>query len=255
MLMRNQIYNEDCLWGMRKLPAASIDMVLCDPPYGVTRCAWDKPLPLEMLWEQYLRVVKEDGAIVLFSAQPFTSALVQFKPELFRYEWIWHKPNVTGHLNAKKAPLRAHENILVFYRRPPVYHPQMTHGHPRKKGRSSYVKGGDGKSVYGREVRDTTYDTTDRYPTDIQTFPCVTVQERIVPTQKPVELCEYLIRTYTEPGDTVLDNCMGSGTTAEACIRTGRSYIGFETDPERCAAANRRAELARTLAVQPNTPT
>lgn len=245
MLELDYIYNMDCLSGMRLLPSNSVDMVLCDPPYGITRCSWDTVIPLDAMWEQYLRLVKENGAIVLFSAQPFTSALVQSQPKFFRYEWIWEKPIATNFLNAKKAPLRAHENILVFYRKPPDYHPQMTHGHKRSRGHQHYMRGGDGTSIYGKETRDATYDSTDRYPRDVQFFPAVPYTERIVPTQKPVELCEFLIRSYTSPGELVLDSCMGSGTTAEASVRTGRHYIGFETDPDRCDAANRRAESAQ----------
>lgn len=242
MLKPNHIYNMDCLCGMQLIPTGCVDMVLCDPPYGVTRCNWDTVIPLDAMWEQYLRVVKENGAIVLFSAQPFTSTLVQSQPKLFRYEWIWEKPIATNFLNAKKAPLRAHENILVFYRKPPVYHPQITHGHKRNRGHQHYIRGGNGASIYGKEIRDSYYDSTDRYPRDVQFFPCVPPSERIVPTQKPIELCEFLIRTYTDPGELVLDSCMGGGTTAVASVRTGRHYIGFEMDAARCAAANCRAE-------------
>lgn len=245
MLKPDYIYNMDCLCGMQLLPSGSVDMVLCDPPYGVTRCNWDTVIPLDAMWEQYLRVVKENGAIVLFSAQPFTSALVQSLPKLFRYEWIWEKPIATNFLNAKKAPLRAHENILVFYRKPPTYHPQITHGHKRNRGHQHYIRGGDGTSIYGKETRDSYYDSTDRYPRDVQFFPAVPYTERIVPTQKPVELCEFLIRSYTAPGELVLDNCMGSGTTGVACVNAGRRFVGFELDEKYFEIAQRRIEEAQ----------
>lgn len=220
----------DCLELMKDIPDGSIDMILCDLPYGTTTCKWDTVIPFEPLWEQYNRMLKRNGAAVLFSAQPFTSALVMSNLRNFKYEWVWEKTLPKGHLNAKKMPMRAHENILVFYRKPPVYNPQMTHGHKRKIAHTRYTRESNGDSCYGAERRDTQYDSTDRYPRDVQVFSNGDQTNKLHPTQKPVELCEYMIRTYTNPGEVVLDNCMGSGSTGVACMNTGRQFIGMELD-------------------------
>lgn len=249
MLELNRIYHMDCLQGMGLLPDHSIDMVLCDLPYGATQCRWDAHIPFEALWEHYRRIVKENGAIVLFSSQPFAAALVNSNLQMFRYEWIWHKPRPTGFLNAKRMPLKAHENILVFYRKLPTYHPQMTHGHVRKVAHARYESGGDGKSIYGKEVRDTFYDSTDRYPLDVQIFSSGDQTKKLHPTEKPVALCEYLIKTYTDPGEVVLDNCIGSGTTAVACLRCGRHFIGFETELQYVRIARERINLEKQKGV------
>lgn len=151
---------------------------------------------------------------------------------MFKYEWIWHKTHPKGHLNAKKMPMRAHENIEVFYKKPPTYNPQMTHGHNRKVARTNYVRESDGTSCYGKEVRNTNYDSTDRYPLDVQIFSNGDQSNKLHPTQKPAELIEYLIKTYTNEGELILDNCIGSGTTAVSCVNTGRNYLGFEKEKE-----------------------
>lgn len=200
----------DCLELMNRIPDSSIDMVLSDLPYGTTRCRWDTPINLQELWEQYRRVVKENGAIALFSAQPFTTELIGSNKAMYRYEWIWRKTQPSGFMNAKKMPLRAHENIEIFYRKPPTYNPQMTHGHQRKTATAYGTRESDGSSCYGREERNYTYDSTDRYPVDVLQYSTGDKAKRLHPTQKPVDLLEYLVKTYTNPGETVLDNCMGA---------------------------------------------
>lgn len=232
----------DCLELMNWIPDSSIDMVLSDLPYGTTRCRWDAPINLQELWEQYRRVVKENGAIALFSAQPFTTELISSNKAMYRYEWIWRKTQPSGFMNAKKMPLRTHENIEIFYRKPPTYNPQMTHGHQRKTATAYGTRESDGSSCYGREERNYTYDSTDRYPVDVLQYSTGDKAKRLHPTQKPVDLLEYLVKTYTNPGETVLDNCMGAGSTGVACLNTGREFVGIELDPEYYQIAKERIE-------------
>jgi len=210
---------------MKSITGASVDLILADLPYGTTQCAWDSVIPLEPLWEQYLRIAKPNAAIVLCAAQPFTSMLVASRPNLFRYEWIWEKGNATGFLNAKKQPLRAHESALVFYRKQPTYNPQMTSGHPRKTSTRAQKS-----EVYGEAAAVTRYDSTDRYPRTVQFFSSDKQKASLHPTQKPVEWMEFLVRTYTNPGMVVLDNTCGSGSSGVASVRCGCSYIGIEKD-------------------------
>lgn len=221
----NTIYNEDCLEGMKRIPDKSVDMILADLPYGTTRNRWDSVIPLEPLWEQYKRVIKERGAIVLMAQTPFDKVLGASNIQMMKYEWIWQKTESTGFLNAKKMPLKKHENILVFYKKLPTYNPQFTTGTPY-----SYKKEGISSSNYGDSTGTKLIKNTGkRYPVSTITFK---KDKGLHPTQKPVALFEYLIKTYTNKGDTVLDNCMGSGTTAIACLNTDRQYIGFELDEE-----------------------
>jgi DNA modification methylase len=222
----------DCLDVMPTLAGQSVDLVLADLPYGTTRCAWDSCIPLEPLWREYLRICR--GAIVLFAQTPFDKVLGASNLRDLRYEWIWEKTNATGHLNAKRAPMKAHENILVFYRRQPTYNPIKTHGHARKTATRL-----DHSPIYGAQTT-TSYDSTDRYPRSVQTFASDKQVSKLHRTQKPVALCEYLIKTYSNPGDVVLDNCMGSGTTGAACANTGRGFIGIENDPDIFAVAEAR---------------
>ena len=220
----NKIYNEDCLEGMKGIADGSIDMILCDLPYGTTRNKWDTVIPFEPLWEQYRRVVKHNGAIVLTASQPFTSALVMSNPKMFKYDWCWRKPKGTGQLNAKKQPMRDKEDICVFYASQCTYNPQMTSGKPYKN------KAGKAKSSCYGDYKNFNHDNDGkRYPKQVIEFGVVE-RGTLHPTQKPVALFEYLIKTYTNPGELVLDNCMGSGTTAIACMNTGRNFIGFEMD-------------------------
>lgn len=229
----NKIYNEDCLIGMEKIPDKSIDMILCDLPYGTTRNKWDTVIPLNWLWDEYNRVIKDNGAIVLTAQTPFDKVLGVSNIENLKYEWIWQKPSGTGHLNAKKMPLKNHENILVFYKKFPTYNPQFTEGKAYK------ARSGRASSNYGPQKSVTTQNHGQRYPLSVQNF---NKENGLHPTQKPVALFEYLIKTYTNEGETVMDNCMGSGTTAIACMNTNRNFIGFELDKKYFELANDRIE-------------
>ena len=248
MIELNRIYNEDCLEGMKRIPDGSVDMILCDLPYGTTVCKWDTVIPFEALWEQYERVIKDNGAIVLTAAQPFTSALVMSNPKLFKYDWVWKKPRGTGHLNAQKQPMRDKEDILIFYKKQCTYNPQLESGEPYSKlkgGRKSRISE-KGDTTYGKFMNGADYRNDNngfRYPKQVLEFGVVE-RNTLHPTQKPVPLFEYLILTYTNEGEIVLDNCMGSGTTAIACINTGRKYIGFELDKHYCDIANERIQKA-----------
>jgi len=233
----NRIYQMDCLDGMKLIPDKSIDMILCDLPYGTTRNKWDAVIPFEPLWREYERIIKDNGAIVLTASQPFTSALVVSNIKLFRYDLTWDKSQVTGFLNAKKMPLRRHEDILVFYKKQPTYNPQFSIGKPYR------IKRGHDTPNYGKQTANETVSDGRRYPTSIIEIP----QKREKgghPTQKPVALFEYLIKTYTNEGEVVLDNCMGSGTTAVAALKTNRRFIGFEIVSEYVEIANKRIKEA-----------
>ena len=242
MLELNKIYNEDCIKenGMCLIEDKSIDMILCDLPYGTTaRNKWDCIITFEHLWDQYERIIKDNGAIVLTAQTPFDKVLGCSNLKMLRYEWIWEKTSATGHLNAKKMPMKAHENILVFYKKLPTYNPQKTFGHERKVSKAEHKVNCVMTSNYNEHGL-TTYDSTERYPRSVLKFPTDKQKEALHPTQKPVALFEYLIRTYTNEGNLVLDNCMGSGTTAIACINTNRNYIGFETEQRYIKIANTR---------------
>lgn len=230
----------DCLELMKEIHDKSIDMVLCDMPFGTTRNDWDKEISLEPLWEQYKRICKDNASIVLFSQMPFTATLITSNPKMFRYEWIWEKAQGTGFLNANKMPLKIHENILVFYKALPTYNPQKTAGIPYHKTRCE-----NSSSNYGKH---TTHESVSmdgsRYPIDVIKFPQVncTSEEKLHPTQKPVPLLEYLIKTYTNENETVLDNCMGVGSTGVACLNTNRKFIGIELDETYFNIAKERIE-------------
>jgi len=241
----NKIYNEDCLIGMKRIPDKSIDMVLCDLPYGTTNCNWDNIIPFEALWNQYERIIKDEGVIVLTGAEPFSSLLRNSNLKLYKYDWIWDKVKGTGFLNAKKQPMRNHETVSVFYKKFGVYNPQMTTGHALKKSKRTSKHQTD---VYGEMKNDYNYSSTERYPRSIQVFSTDTQNSSIHPTQKPVGMFEYFIKTYTNDGDTVLDNCMGSATTAIACMNTDRNFIGFEKEKSYFELGNKRiAENTKQL--------
>lgn len=233
------LYQGDCLEIMKIIPDQSVDMVLCDLPYGTTACAWDSVIPFEPLWAEYRRVTKPNAAIVLTASQPFTSALVMSRPKEFRHEWIWHKTSATGHLNAKRRPMTAHESVLVFSFGRPPYNPQKTTGHERKVATAHHKRGCTKTDVYGPHGL-VGYDSTERYPRSVVTFKSDKQKSALHPTQKPVALMEYMIKTYTNEGDTVLDNTMGSGTTGVACANTGRKFIGIERDPTYFEIAQQR---------------
>ena len=228
MIELNKIYNEDCLEGMKKIPDGSIDMILCDLPYGTTECKWDTIIPFEALWEQYERIIKDNGAIVLTAAQPFTSALVMSNPKMFKYSWIWDKVKPSGFQVARYRPMMRQEDVLVFGKGRINYNPIMT---LREKVKTSRIySSSDSNPLKNSDGKNRTY--THKYPQSILTFSNAAQKGKVHPTQKPVLLFEYLIKTYTDEGDTVLDNCMGSGTTAIACLNTERNFIGFELNEE-----------------------
>ena len=224
----------DCLEVMATLPDASVDMILCDLPYGTTACKWDTVIPFEPLWAQYRRVAKRNAAIVLTASQPFTTALIASNMREFRYCWVWDKKIAGNPFLAKRQPMKRHEDVCVFSVATHAYHPQMTTGKLRTKG------GGHSKLF---DVALTSSVNDQYYPTSIVEFS--NAKRGVHPTQKPVALMEYLIRTYTREGETVLDNCMGSGTTGVACLNTGRQFIGIERDDKYFAIASERIANAR----------
>lgn len=231
--MTHTVLHGDCLDLMGELPSGSVDMVLCDLPYGTTSCAWDSVIPFGLLWDQYRRVVKPNGAILLFGAQPFTSALGASNLSWLKYSWFWRKTRATGHLNAKKMPMKDVEECLVFYQKQPTYLPQglMPHNKTVKNSASHIARGKTAEAtsvVSGGISREDYVQEFTGYPRQILDFP--SEGGTFHPTQKPVALCEYLIKTYSNPGEVVLDNCMGSGTTGVACANTGRRFIGMEKD-------------------------
>jgi site-specific DNA-methyltransferase (adenine-specific) len=223
-------YLGDCLEVMKNIESKSIDMILCDLPYGTTRNRWDSIIPLDKLWEQYERIIKDNGAIVLFAQTPFDKLLGSSNLKLLKYEWIWKKNKATGFLNSKKMPLKEHENILVFYKELPTYNPQglIKKDKPTiNKGDRGKKEQGAGGTNYGKATKDSIQEYYN-YPKDILEFSVV--MKPIHPTEKPVDLCEYLIKTYTNEGDVVLDNCAGSGTIGVAAQNTNRNYILIEKD-------------------------
>lgn len=236
----------DCLEIMPTMPNASIDMILCDLPYGTTQCAWDAVIPFNLMWAEYRRIAKPNAAIVLTASQPFTSALINSAIDLFKYEWIWEKSRATGHVHAKNKPMKKHENVLVFSSGTTVhvtqsdrrmnYFPQNL---TRKETPTIRKKGGASNAVMGnRPSHRDAIQEFEGYPHSI--IFAASESLTVHPTQKPIALMDYLIRTYTNPGDTVLDNCMGSGTTGVAAFQSGRQFIGIEKDPEYFAIAEKR---------------
>lgn len=252
MLELNKIYFEDCLTGMQQIDDKSIDMILCDLPYGTTACPWDVIIPFDLLWNQYKRIIKNNGCIALFGSEPFSSFLRLSNIKWFKYDWIWKKTMSGGFVHAKNKPLKKHEIISIFSPGTTVhksqsknrmtYNPQMSIGEPFKR----FMKSGTGGTILhsnsksnidfiGKElVNDGT-----RYPISVIEFSNGN-NHSVHHTQKPVDLCEYLIKTYTNENELVLDNCIGSGTTAEACMNTKRNFIGFENDPKYFEIANKR---------------
>lgn len=233
----NKVYNEECLDGMKRIPDNSVDMILCDLPYGTTSCKWDEVIPFEPLWKEYNRVIKDNGAIVLTASQPFTSALVMSNPRGYKHSWVWHKKNAGNLLVAKYQPLKTTEDVLVFSKKGKRvnYYPIFTRGHKdvtnckpgiKKSDLFSGLKSGTFKLSKSNKPVDA------RYPKHLIEFSNAYQHGKVHPTQKPIGLFEYLIKTYTKEGETVLDNCMGSGTTAIACMNTNRNFIGFELDSD-----------------------
>jgi site-specific DNA-methyltransferase (adenine-specific) len=224
-----QLIHGDCLDFMPKIPDESIDMILCDLPYGTTKNKFDVIIPFDKLWAQYNRIIKSNGCIALFCQAPFSILLAASNIKMFRYEWIWQKNRATGNLNANKMPLKSHENIFIFYKHLPTYHPQKSFGHKCYKTKRNRLSSNYGGGEYANVSINT---DGSRYPRDIIDFPVVNSfrEQQLHPTQKPVDLLEYMIKTYTNVGDIVLDNCMGSGSTGVACANTGREFIGIERE-------------------------
>jgi len=230
-LKGGRFYNEDCFDAMKEIPNGVIDMVLCDLPYGTTYAKWDSLLPLDKLWDEYFRICKNNAAIVLTASQPFTSQLVMSKPEWFRHEWIWNKINPTNFANANRGPLKQHESILVFSKEQVNYYPQKIQGKP------NHSRGNRGKD-YTSELNNINPDKSIddksglKFPKSIIDRPKHSSEHKIHPTQKPIDLFEYFIKTYTSENEIILDNTAGSGTTAIAAINTNRKWVCIEKDKE-----------------------
>ncbi|WDV06146.1 DNA-methyltransferase [Lysinibacillus irui] len=225
----NTVFQADCLEKMKELPSKSIDMILCDLPYGTTQNKWDSVIPLDELWKEYLRIIKDNGAIVLTSNGIFTAQLIMSNTKYYKYKWVWEKSKATNFLNSKKQPLRKHEDVCVFYKKQPVYNPQMTEGDAYDKGvRKNQLTGSYGDFSPAHVQSDGM-----RYPTDVIYFKTAESEGEVFhPTQKPVELGRYLIRTYTNEGDIVLDNTCGSGSFLVAAMMEGRNFIGIEKNED-----------------------
>ena len=252
--MINTITQGDCLEVMRDISDKSVDMILCDLPYGTTAAKWDSVIPFEPLWEQYERIIKDNGAVVLTAIEPFASKLRLTNLDMYRHEWIWDKQVAGNFIQAKNHPLRVQENVLVFSKKRVNYYPIMTDADPKnirptntKKQNTEFL----GKVSDGEFKPSDDYNPKKRYPKSIITFNARSAEcnnvNRVHPTQKPVALFEYLIRTYTNEGEVVLDNCIGSGTTAVAAINTVRNFIGIEKEPEYVEIARRRVDEALAI--------
>ena len=236
-----ELLKGDCLEVMKSIPDKSIDMVLTDPPYGITACKWDSVIPFAPMWEQLNRIIKDNGAIVVFGSEPFSSALRMSNIKNYKYDWVWDKKITTGFLNAKKQPLRRIENIIVFYKKQCCYYPII-----RKEAKR--LKGTNGShsldKIYGY-YKPIIKISDEYYPTSILEFSNANRTGRVHPTQKPVALLEYLIKTYTLENETVLDFTMGSGSTGVACVNTNRDFIGIELDDKYFSIAKDRIEAAQ----------
>lgn len=241
----NRIIHGDCLEWMPQIEDKSIDLIICDLPFGTTQNHWDKIIPFEPLWEQYNRVIKDDGVIILFGQGMFTADLMQSNKKMWRYNLIWEKSHAVGFLNARRQPMRKHEDIMVFYKKLPTYNPQIE-DKPLENIRPTVTKGRL-TSNYGEfdEGNHRTIPEDKTYPKSVLKIPNESRSATKHPTQKPIKLCEWLIKTYSNPGDIVLDNCMGSGTSAVACLNTNRKFIGIEKEWEYFEVANKRIEEAK----------
>jgi site-specific DNA-methyltransferase (adenine-specific) len=242
--MIQNILHGDCLELMKNIPDGSIDMILCDLPYGTTACKWDVIIPFDKLWEQYERIIKKNGAIVLTASQPFTSALVMSNPKMFKYEWIWEKNTGSNFATLKKMPFKQHENIIIFGKGKILYNPQMQYKKYNSINRLKYnidcmLKGDTETNKHKRYYSEEMKNSNLRYPSSVQKF---IRQMGLHPTQKPIALFEYLIKTYTNENDLVLDNCAGSGTTAIACLNTNRQFIVMEKEQNYFDIINKRVK-------------
>lgn len=243
--MTIELYNGDCLEVMKDIKDKSIDMILCDLPFEHTCCSWDLLIPFEPLWKQYKRIIKDNGAIVLFGAEPFSSKLRMSNPKMYRYDWIWEKTKYSNFLCLKKQPARNYENICIFYKKQPTYNPEMLKGKPYIDKRNGIKKQGH-QQEYGIKNFVPIENKGERYPNCIIHFSNGN-NKNVHPTQKPVPLLEYLIKTYTNEGETVLDNCMGSGSTGVACMNTNRNFIGIELDKNYFEIAKKRIEDVQNI--------
>ena len=235
-----ELIKGDCLEVMKNIPSGSIDAIITDPPYGTTACKWDSVIPFDLMWEQLNRIIKDNGAIVMTASQPFTSSLIMSNPKMFKYSLVWDKKLTTGHLNCKKMQLRRHEDILIFCKTKTTYNPQKTiRDKIRIDKNSNKEVHGDGIGTYGK-FRLTDKYLTHREPTSIIEISNADKRNRVHPTQKPTALMEYLIKTYTNESETVLDFTMGSGSTGVACVNTNRNFIGIEQDDKYFEIAQNR---------------
>ncbi len=246
----NQLTTADCLGphGMGNLLSGSVDFICADLPFGTTRNKWDSPLSLPALWQEYTRLLKPGGVVALFAQTPFDKVLGASNLPWLRYEWVWEKTAATGHFNARVAPLKAHENILIFYQQRGTFHPQKTTGHPRQKVTAAASNKARPSSNYDEKYqnnRTADYDSTERFPRSVLRFASDRQQSNLHATQKPLALLEYLVLTYTNPGELVLDNTMGSGSLAVAAEDNGRDWIGFEQDPQIADTARQRLAAHR----------
>ena len=240
-----QLYNGDCLELMKNIPDGSVDLVLTDPPYGTTACKWDSVIPFEPMWEQLNRIIKPNGAICLFGSEPFSSALRMSNIKNFKYDWIWEKTKASGHLNAKIMPLKAHETISVFLKEKCFYYPQGLHPVSKiQKKKDTKTTIGNGYSSYGKNNK-TTVQSVGGYPRSVLKFS--KPSKSLHPTQKPIALLEYLIKTYTNEGETVLDFTMGSGSCGVASVNTNRNFIGIELDKGYFDIAEKRIKEAQNI--------
>ena len=241
-LKNAQLMFGDCLELMKTIPDNSIDMVLTDPPYGTTRCKWDTVIPFKPMWEHLKRITKDNGAICLFGSEPFSSALRMSNIKNYKYDWVWEKRRSTGHLNAKKQPMRKTELISVFYKKQTTYYPQGLIEGSFNNSRPSRNKNRQGQSIFGNE-RTFGASKFTNYPTNVLRY-SIGNKKTVHPTEKPVALLEYLIKTYTLEGETVLDFTMGSGSTGVACKNLNRNFIGIEKDLKYLEIAKDRIESA-----------
>lgn len=242
-----QLTNGDCLQEMLNIPDKSVDVILADLPYAQTRNSWDIMIPIESLWKEYKRIITDNGIIILFGQGIFSAKLILSNPRMYKYTLVWEKTTPTGHLNAKKMPLRSHEDILIFYNKLPTYNPQKTTGHVRKVSTAAHKRNCKETENYGKHGL-TSYDSTERYPKSVWKFATDKQKNALHSTQKPLKLIEELIKTYSNEGDMVLDNTMGSGTTGEACVNLNRNFIGIELDSTIFNVASNRIHDAQRIA-------
>ena len=241
--MKCELMQGDCLDLMEWIPDKSVDMILCDLPYGQTKNSWDSVIPIEKIWAQYERIIKDKGVVMLFGQGIFSASIILSNQKMYKYTIIWEKTSPTGHLNAKKMPLRSHEDILIFYNKTPTYNPQKSTGHARKVSTAVHKRNCKETDNYGKHGL-TSYDSTDRYPKSVWKFATDKQKCALHPTQKPVKLLEELIKSYSSEDETVLDNTMGSGSTGVACVNTNRNFIGIELDENYFNIAKNRIENA-----------